>query len=67
MGNLLLVKAVIQEAIRTQLYARASILGQNDYYDYINRENKSLKQGFSTFVPRNDFVPRPDFFSSAEN
>jgi hypothetical protein len=43
MENVLLVKAVIQEAIRTLFYARASILGQNDYYDYINRENISLK------------------------
>ena len=25
-----------------------------------------IHQGFSTFVPRNEIVPRPDFFSSAE-
>jgi hypothetical protein len=50
MGNVLLVKAVIQEAIRTQLYARASILGQNDYCDYINRENNSIKFTFRNSI-----------------
>ena len=26
-----------------------------------------ISQGFPNYVPRNDFVPRTDFFCSAEN
>jgi hypothetical protein len=44
-----MVKAGIQEAIRTLFYARAPILGQSDDFDYINRENKSIKYTFRNF------------------